>query len=169
MRVTQHKQQQLGACNTAQTAALGCLWHSTDNTTSPWHTVQTCITALCLKILRSGHFTMAADRRVCSRHHLVFTLPCHATGWSGMSVLKSLTLAYNPLSGPIPSDSLPNGIHTVNIQGTGLSGSLPSSWNSLNMQCLNLYDSPALCGPYASTLPCMLLVGTSIGEVLQWL
>ncbi len=88
-----------------------------------------------------------------------------ATGWDGITSLKNLSVAYNPMAGAIPDTSVGTAMAYLNIAGTGLTGSLPGAWNSLSaLQCLLVHNSPGLCGAVPSALPCLHTEGTSLGE-----
>lgn len=76
------------------------------------------------------------------------------------SVLRTLILQGNKdLAGTVASLKLPSSVRGLHIANTSITGSFSATWMEQQgtvFSCLVAYNTPGLCGPLDSSLPCSL-------------
>lgn len=90
----------------------------------------------------------------------------YAAGWASMPALRVLDLALNQeFTQDLAGWQLPAQLDTLLLQGTGVTGPLPSTLPT-TLTCLVVQDSPGVCGPVPAMAPCMEAAGTQLGKSL---
>lgn len=83
-----------------------------------------------------------------------------------MPALRVLDLALNQeFTQDLAGWQLPAQLDTLLLQGTGVTGPLPSNLPT-SLTCLVVQDSLSVCGPVPSMAPCIEAAGTRLGESL---
>jgi hypothetical protein len=133
-----------------------------------------------LTVLDLGHNSLTgslpdgAQRspRACCWWGMAVTFPCDFAGWSHYSSMRRLSLAYNQMNGSLPS-SLSNMSYLTELylDGNNFVGSIPVSWDTLNISCATVYGNLGLCGRFpasssSSGLPCLDTLSTRLGKCL---
>jgi hypothetical protein len=86
-------------------------------------------------------------------------------------VLRTLILQSNKdLLGTVANLKLPSSVRALHIANTSITGSFSPIWMAQQgpaLSCLVAYNTPGLCGPLDSSLPCSLTQftqGTGLSE-----